>query len=97
MRKPFEKGFDVGQKVAVYGRMKRVVGVIDTIREDGLLEVPVKGDGIWVAHPKQCRRLKPKHKAREWWAFKSAGLSWTMSEEKPKGCWIEIVKVREVL
>ncbi len=65
MKRPFE----VGDRVRVYGRewgpgaFNGITGPVTKISNDGLLTVSTR-DMIYVCHPKQCRRLKPKPKVQ---------------------------------
>lgn len=66
------KEFKVGDKIRIYGFDKDDAGqvltrVIDSYHPDnnGLLMT----DAGEYVHPKQCRRLKPKRKAREVWVL----------------------------
>ncbi len=57
--------FKVGDRVAVYHSGSRYVSTLEHINEDGTLVFP----GLSTCYsPQQCRRLKPKRVAREWWA-----------------------------
>jgi hypothetical protein len=69
--------FKIGDRVAVYGEIlgvkspaDRKLGTVAAVAKDGDLRVRFEeefdGDREWYVHPKQCRRLKPKAKPREW-------------------------------
>lgn len=66
--------FKVGDRVAIYTPDGRYTGTVDHIEEGGVYAM-IDGDvGAQRYHPKQCRKLKPKAKAREWWvAQQNAG------------------------
>lgn len=80
------KTFKVGDRVAVYD-LSRQVGTVESVKYEStnkagekfpMVGIRVSG-GTKYAHPKQCRRLKPKRVAREFWiiptAISSASLS----------------------
>lgn len=63
--------FKVGDRVAVYSSLGRRMGFIKEInKEAGIFLVffpgPGRNDRTW-AHPKQCRKLRPKAKRRRVW------------------------------
>jgi hypothetical protein len=51
--------FQIGDRVRFYEGLKTGVGVVQSIGTDGTLDVQESAD-IWLLHPKQCRKLKPK-------------------------------------
>lgn len=66
--------FKVGDRIAVYDATEvgghRSTGTVKRVSERGFIyftpDVPSENNS-WLVHPKQCRRLKPKAKAREFW------------------------------
>lgn len=79
--------FKEGDRVAVYHRHQRIVGVVDSVRDTG--ELRVIEDGFYKVHeespfhPKQCRHLKPIAR-REWWLeFERHGVLAALYHERP--------------
>jgi len=65
-----DRKFRAGDRVVVYMAATRLVLRLSAIQEDGLLffnSIDNPGHMNHMAHPKQCRRLKPKAKPREFW------------------------------
>lgn len=98
----------VGDRVAVYGLIHdgelkplRKTGIIENIREDGLLSVHSPHEVPFLIHSKQCRHLVKKHR-REWWiATHPCSIASVHAQYKPEmvcgnGCKIEWYRVREV-
>jgi hypothetical protein len=75
--------FEVGDRVAVYMNGQRLVGVIRPNPKNNSPETlwvrfpeSAPGKNDWrehIAHPRQCRRLKPKRERREIW-IRCAGM-----------------------
>lgn len=63
--------FKVGDRVAVYSNYGRYEGEIKYFSEDGTFPWIDYDNNDFIrgglAHPKQCRRLKPKPAIREYW------------------------------
>ena len=105
-----EKKLEVGDRVAVYN-VNRVVGVVQAVGlestdKSGKIYPMIDVSGAGYVHPKQCRRLKPRRKAREFWLTKqNAGERMAVCDvycsdprESPewKSEW-KVLHVREVL
>lgn len=57
--------FKLGDRVAAYEKETRAVGTVEKIYEDGILGIVGDDKSRCYAHAKQCRRIKPKKKPRE--------------------------------
>lgn len=62
-----ESKFKVGDRVAVYERGEREVGTVKHVHANGNLYIDLRDGDLPNISPKQCRRLVPRAKAREWW------------------------------
>lgn len=62
--------FKPGDRVAVYLGKGRITGVVTRINEGDILTVeelkPLGFGEAIAAHPKQCRKLKPRERRRVW-------------------------------
>lgn len=99
--------FKTGDRVRIYGNSfmgasvsncTAIINNQDNASGDGIWWVVQTSDGrVVTVHEKQCRRLKPKRKPREWWVVSDGKCSVHMmlaNEKWPGPGWI---KVREVL
>lgn len=99
MKRPLQ----IGERVAVYYNESpnRYVGTITGV-SDTYIDFKTDYGALYGAHIKQCRRLKPKKKPREWNLLLCKDGSWgTIHPGKIKtdkvGNKYELVRVREVL
>lgn len=106
MKKPFQ----IGERVAVYYNESpnRYVGTITGV-SDTYIDFKTDYGALFGAHIKQCRRLKPKKKAREWQIlFVTNATNRTSFHKVYPGGWkvnykgtaletYELIRVREVL
>ena len=95
----------VGDRVAIYGmvrgdndRMYSFSGynsaTVSETYDSGFIHAKDEDGLVFYLHPKQCRRLKPRAKAREWTLVESDGLIHAANGPRLSRC--ESVVVREV-
>lgn len=101
MKKPFQ----VGDRVRVYGHYTLSDGSEATVTQvyDTMIDLKITGSAeLFLAHPKQCRRLKPKAPLLRVWIPNTSlphdmispveDSGWISRD--PREGWIEFVEVR---
>lgn len=93
--------FKVGDKIRAYEISRVRVGIIDCIDSVGDIRLVENHKHYWY-HPKQCRKLKQKRVAREWWMCTDEAApgptDWAAFQSQPKVYKFKTVyHVREVL
>lgn len=106
--------FKIGDRIACYGQNKD--GNFDAVSAEGdhgqIIEVMESGfivvkldqkysdNQLFIFHPKQCRILKPKRKAREFWLLPINGKDYDVADFDPRiahpdANWNGVIQVRE--
>lgn len=91
--------FKAGEKCAYYSGVGREIVKVEHLRSDGMIQVS-RGDGnklsSWSAHPKQCRRLRPKAKPLEFWIPRNPLLPFQILSSDPLNSfgWVHLREVR---
>lgn len=66
--------FKIGERVAAYNQSGRIVGIVREVLPSGNIILGYNL-GQWEQHHKQCRRLKPRAKLREFVVIEHANGS----------------------